>query len=64
MRFITSCKTPLPPLEGEGKGEGGPDKIPPHPTLSPNGGEEKMRFMPQKNFRLGLAARRSSREGD
>ncbi len=34
MRLIASCEAPLPPLEGEGKGEGG---------------EENMRLMPEKN---------------
>ncbi len=54
MRFGAWNKFPLPPLEGEGKGEGGPVKIPPHRSLSPNEGEAKMSIRRGKNFGLGL----------
>ncbi len=54
MRFGAWSTFPLPPLEGEGKGEGGPVKIPPHRSLSPNGGEAKMNMRRGKNFGLGL----------
>ncbi len=32
----------------------GLNKIPPHRNLSPNGGEENMRLMPEKNVGSGL----------